>query len=241
MFRFFVFTIALSILLYMAFTMLIGCDQAKQVAKPVLTPITEVPVTPSYYPAEIGNIWVLELSDGEAWTTYTIEGPEIINGEEHILLKVKTEALSTSESQTDQYFLTVGTEAIHLHRIILEDDIATLSASFSTPVVFFPLQLELGDMWQIAERAEVTLEIGLSISGQRVTDLEVVAFEDVDTPVGTFQNCAKVRSELQISTGGLSLETTSYQWLAPNVGPVQYENSDGLLFRLTSSNLLNEK
>ena len=194
----------------------------------------------NYYPSDIGNMWVLDSIDGEEQTTYTVEGPEIIDGKEHILLKIINEELSTGETETDQYFLTVGTEAINLHRIILEDEIATLIASFSTPVTFFPLQLELGDTWQIAARAEAKLEdFGLTIPGQSITDLEVVAFEDVDTPVGTFQNCAKIEFDLQLSAGGFfTLESTTYQWFAPDIGPVQYENSDGVIFKLTSSNLL---
>ena len=48
----------------------------------------------NYYPADVGNMWVLESSDGEARSTYTLEGPEIINAEEHVLLKITTEELS---------------------------------------------------------------------------------------------------------------------------------------------------
>lgn len=193
----------------------------------------------NYYPANIGNMWVLESSDGEAQSTYTLEGPEIINGEEYILLKIKTEELSTGEFETDQYFLSVGSDAIKLHRIILEDAIATLTADFATPATFFPLQLVLGDKWQIATVADAKLEVGLTISGQSITNLEVIEVEDVVTPVGTFQNCAKVRLDLELSAGGfLSLDSTTYQWFAPDVGPVQYESSDGVIFSLISSNLL---
>ena len=103
----------------------------------------------NYYPADIGNMWVLESSDGIEQTTYSVEGPETINGEEYILLKISTEELSTGETETDQYFLTVDSDTIKLHRIILEDAIAVLTADFPTPVTFFPLQLGLGDKWQI--------------------------------------------------------------------------------------------
>lgn len=193
----------------------------------------------NYYPADIGNMWVLESSDGEARSTYTLEGPEIINGEEHILLQIRTEELSTGELDTDKYFLTVGSEAIKLHRTALEHPIANLTADLPTPVTFFPLHLVLGDKWQIAVAAEAKLEIGLTISGKSITDLEVVEFEDVVTPAGTFQNCAKVQIDLILTAGTfLKLESTTYQWFAPDIGPVQYQNSDGLIFRLTSSNLL---
>ena len=188
----------------------------------------------NYYPADIGNMWVLESSDGIEKTTYSLEGPEIIDGEEHILLKITTVEINTGESETDQYFLTVDTEVIKLHRIILEDAIATLTADFPTPVTFFPLQLVLGDKWQIVADAEAKLENGLTLSGKSITNFEVVGFEDVITPVRTFQHCAKVRLDLELTAAGglLSISSTTWQWFAPDVGPVQYENSDGVIFSL---------
>lgn len=195
----------------------------------------------NYYPADIGNMWVLESEDGEERSTYTLEGSETADGEERILLKIKTEEISTGEAETDHYFLTVDSDAIMLHRIILEDKVATLTANFPTPVTFFPLQLELSDTWQIVADAEAKLRIGDPIATESTTDFEVVGFEDVDTPAGTFQNCAKVQLDLQLMVGGfLDLGSTTYQWFAPNIGPVQYENSDGLIFKLTSFNLLTE-
>lgn len=192
----------------------------------------------NYYPADIGNTWVLESVDGEERSTYTLEASETADGEERVLLKIKTEELSTGEFETDQYFLTVGTEAIELHRTVLEDAVATLTADFPTPVTFFPLQLELGDKWQIPADAEVMLVGGLTIVGKSITNLEVVGFEEVVTPAGTFQDCAKVRLELTLTTPFLNLDSTTYQWFAADIGPVQYESSDSLIFGLVSSNLL---
>ena len=196
----------------------------------------------NYYPADVGNIWVLESVDGEERITYTLEGPETIDGEERILLKIRNEELSTGDAETDQHFLTVDSEAIKLHRSILEDAAATLHANFPTPVTFFPLQLEMGDKWQIAADAEAELVGGITIPGKSVTDFEVVGFEEVVTPAGTFHNCAKVQLDSRLTASGgflnLDIDLTTYQWLAPDVGPVQFENSDGLLFSLVSSNLL---
>ncbi|MDE0428091.1 MAG: dockerin type I domain-containing protein [Candidatus Poribacteria bacterium] len=194
-------------------------------------------IAQNYYPADIGNMWVLESSDGIEKTTYSLEGPEIINGEEYILLKISTREISTGETETDQYFLSVDSDAIKIHRIILEDAIAVLTADFPTPVTFFPLQLGLGDKWQIVADAEAKLEVGLTISGKSTTNFEVVGLEEVVTPAGTFQNCAKVRLDLKLTTAFLNLDSTTYQWFAPDVGPVQYENSDGIIFSLTDLNL----
>ncbi len=196
----------------------------------------------NYYPPDVGNIWVLESIDGEEQSTYTLEGPETVDGEARILLKIRNEEFSTGEVDTDTYFLTVGTEAIELHKTIFElkEPPALVTAEFPTPVTFFPLHLELGEKWQIAGDAEVKVEILPNpILGESITDFEVVGFEDVVTPAGTFQNCAKVQIDLNFTAGGfLNLDSNTHQWFAPDIGPVQYENSDGLLFGLVSSNLL---
>jgi len=196
----------------------------------------------NYYPADIGNMWVFDSVDGEEQTTYTLEGSQTADGEERILLKITTEELSTGESETDQYFLTVDSDAIKLHRIILEDAAATLHANFPTPATFFPLHLKLRDEWQIAADAEAELVGGITIPGESITDLEVVGFEEIVTPAGTFQNCAKVQLDLRLTARGgflnLDIGSTTYQWFAPDIGPIQYENSDGLIFKLVNSNLL---
>lgn len=197
----------------------------------------------NYYPADVGNTWVLENADVEERRTYSLEGPETINGTEVITLRIEIEELSTGELvDTDKYFLTVGTEAIKLHGTVFEEALigGTVTADFPTPATFFPLHLELSDKWQIVADAEVDAGF-LKIDGKSTTNLEVVAFEDLETPAGTFQNCAKVELALQFSAGGfVNIDSTTYQWLAPDVGPVQYQNSDGLLFKLVSSNLPTE-
>ena len=195
-------------------------------------------VAQNYYPAEVGNIWVLERSDGAERRTYSLEDPETVDGIELITLKIKIEDLNTGDVYTDEYFLSVGSEAIKLHRTVLQDaTVGAVTADFPTPATFFPLSLMLGDKWQI--EADAKLKIGpLPIDGKSTTNLEVVGFDDLETPAGTFQNCAKVELALTFSAGGfVNIDATTYQWLAPDIGPVQYENSEGLLFRLTSTNV----
>ena len=196
----------------------------------------------NYYPAEVGNIWVLEDSDVEERRTYSLEGPETIDGTEVITLKIETEELTTGDLDTDKYFLTVGSEDIKLHGTVQQEAAigGIVTADFPTPATFFPLHLELGDKWQIVADAKVKLNLGLEIGGKSTTNLEVVGFEDLETPAGTFHNCAKVELALQFSAGPLTLNSTTYQWLAPDVGPVQYQNSDSLLFKLVSTNLPTE-
>lgn len=197
----------------------------------------------NYYPADVGNTWVLENPSIEERRTYSLEGPETFQGTKVITLKIEIEELDTGDVvDTDKYFLTVGSEDIKLHGTILEEAAigGTVTADFPTPATFFPLHLELGDKWQIVADAEVKTGF-LKIGGKSTTNLEVVAFEDLETPAGTFQNCAKVELALVFSAGGfINIESTTYQWLAPDVGPVQYQNSDGLIFKLVSTNLPTE-
>ena len=47
----------------------------------------------NYYPAEVGNTWVLENADIEERRTYSLEGPETFEGTEVITLKIETEEL----------------------------------------------------------------------------------------------------------------------------------------------------
>ena len=196
----------------------------------------------NYYPAEVGNTWVLENADIEERRTYSLEGPETVNGTEVITLKIETEALDIGELvDTDKYFLTVGSEDIKLHGTVLEEAAigGIVTTDFSTPATFFPINLTVGDQWQIVADAKVKLSLGLEIGGKSTTNLEVVAFEDLETPAGTFQNCAKVALALEFSAGGfINVDSITYQWLAPDVGPVQYQNSDSLIFTLVNTNVL---
>ena len=197
----------------------------------------------NYYPAEVGNTWVLENADIEERRTYSLEGPETVNGTEVITLKIEIEELSTGEVvDTDKYFLTVGDATIKLHRTVLQEaGIGVVTADFPTPATFFPLHLLLGDKWKIVANAKIKLGV-LPINGKSTTNLKVVEFETLETPAGTFHNCAKVELALQFSAGGgvINIDSTTYQWLAPDVGPVQYQNSDGLLFKLVRTNLPTE-
>ena len=194
----------------------------------------------NYYPADVGNTWVLENADAEERRTYSLEGPETYEGTEVITLKIEIQELDTGDIvDTDKYFLTVGTEDIKLHGTVLEEAAigGTVTADFPTPATFFPLHLQLGDKWQIVADAEVDAGF-LKVGGKSTTNLEVIGFETLETPAGPFQNCAKVKLALTFSAGGfINVESTTYQWLAPDIGPVQYENSDKLIFKLVSTNL----
>ncbi len=195
----------------------------------------------NYYPTDIGNRWVFESVDGIEQSVYSVEGPETIAGEERILLYIRTEEVSVGVADTDTYFLSLGTDAVNLHRTVFElkEPAALVTANFPDGMLFFPFELHAGDAWQIEGDATAALtDLGLEIVGSSITDFEVVGFEDVTTPAGTFENCAKVRLFVVFDGGFLNLEAESHQWFAPDIGPVQFENSNDILFKLISSNVL---
>ena len=66
----------------------------------------------------------------------------------------------------------------------------------------------------------------------------MVAFEEVVTPAGTFENCAKLQISYKITTAIVTLRPVEHLWLAPDVGPVRFQNQDELDFDLVSYNLV---
>ena len=52
----------------------------------------------NYFPATVGNEWVLLSTDGAEQRTYSFEGPETIDGEEFILFNIAKETVGTAYS-----------------------------------------------------------------------------------------------------------------------------------------------
>ncbi len=190
----------------------------------------------NYYPTEIGNTWVLITTDGAERRTYTLEGPENIDGEELILLKIATETLGTETVDIDNYFVTAEAGALLLHQTATaEGTFGTAEATFDPPVVFFPAALPLAHKWEIVTETELKI-VGPVTS---TSTIEVVAIEDVETPSGIFENCVKLEIKRRVVTALAVLRSTSHQWLAPDVGPIKFEDVDqGVVFELENYNLV---
>ena len=195
--------------------------------------------TAEYYPTDVGNIWVLETEDKTERVTYTIEATEErFNGRDTFVLKRTAETLGADESTGEVYFVHLDQAGIQLHKIVAElgSVFGTATADFSPPVLFLPASLEFGDSWGITLETEVILTGPVSVSNV----YEVAAVEDVITPVGTFGNCLKVQLEARTTSRLGVSRSTSYQWLAPNVGIVRVETHQEIVFNLVSSNLLRD-
>ena len=188
----------------------------------------------NYYPATIGNTWILESDTGEDRRTYTLEGPETVDGKELTILKIETVGPDLDTPDIDRYFVSVGDEEIGLHKTILDEGtLGIITAVLEPAATFFRLRLEVGDTWLISAELKLAV-LGREIDLENATDVEVVAIETVETPAGTFEDCAKVKLQQRVTSTFLNLDSTSYQWLAPDVGPVKYLNSDGIDYNLVS-------
>ncbi len=190
----------------------------------------------NYYPTTLGNIWVMESEDKAERLTYTVEtSDESINGKDLALLKITTETLGTDSILTEKYFIDFDEEGIKLYKIVVElgTPFGIATALLYPPALFYPLTLELGDSWGLTADTEVNLAGPVTFtSTNRVVDVEKVV-----TPAGTFENCLKIRIDTKSTTTLGATHGTAYQWLAPNFGPVKFENTQDIVFELVSFNL----
>ena len=199
--------------------------------------ITTMVAAQNYYPTNIGNIWVMESEDKTERLTYTLEASEeSINGKELALLKITTETLGTDSIITEKFFVDFDEDGIKLHKFEVELGSAALGVAAGIlypPILFYPLSLELGDSWKFTTDLEVNLVGPITFTSVNT----VVVVEQVVTPAGTFENCLKIRLRTRTDAASIS-RSTAYQWLAPNFGPVKFENSQDIVYELVSSNLL---
>ena len=191
----------------------------------------------NYYPADIGNVWILENEDGTERITYAIgTTDEHFNGEQGRILRVTTAVLGTTAANTSTFFMQVDEEGLQVHRIVavFGDVFGEASMEFSPPATLFPAELELTKTWEMQGETEVTLVGNVTLSSVN----EVVAIEDVKIATRTFKNCVKIRMHTRTTAALGATRSTSYQWLAPNIGPVKFETSQDIVFELVKSNLL---
>lgn len=191
----------------------------------------------NYYPTDIGNVWILESEDGTERVTYAIgKTDERFNGEQGRILRITTTVLATTAANTSTFFMQVDEEGIKIHRIVTEfgDVFGEASMEFVPPATFFPAALELTKTWEIRGETEVPLVGNITLSSVN----EVVAIEDVETAVRTFKNCVKIQMHTRTIAALGATRSTSYQWLAPDIGPVKFKTNQDIVFELVKSNLL---
>ena len=193
----------------------------------------------NYYPLEVGNTWILESNDGAERLTYSITGPEVINGQELNTLNIVTSLTSDPTGEPtdhDKYFVTLNEEGILLHQTMTDEGAFGIAeATFDPPAIFFPTALPVGHQWEIV--TETVLQLVGPITS--TSTIEVVAMEDVETPAGVFQDCVKLNIKRKVVTALTVIRYEFNQWLAPDVGPIKFEDAlQGIVYELQSYNLV---
>ncbi len=178
----------------------------------------------NYYPLEVGNTWALESTDGAESLTYSITGPEVLDGQELKILNIISGLTSDPTGDPfdhDRYFVTLSDEGILLHQTITDEGAFGIAeATFDPPAIFFPTALPVGHQWEVVTETELDL-VGPVTS---TSTIEVVAIEDVETPGGIFQNCVKLDIKRNVNTAAIVVPYHFRQWLAPDVGPIKFQN-----------------
>ncbi|MCG9127677.1 spondin domain-containing protein [Candidatus Poribacteria bacterium] len=190
-----------------------------------------------YYPTVVGNTWVFLDADGSQERTYTIEEAE---GEADgiIILRIYTETLGTDTVDDDVYYISDDNGDLLLHRTHLDEGAFGIAAAIlDPPSLFFPADLPIGRTWDVKTITELDL-VGTANTTSTIT---VVDIEDIETPAGTFENCVKLEIFRKVVTAVTTLRLTSYQWLAPDVGPVKYVDDQEIVYELQSYTLFGEQ
>ncbi len=189
----------------------------------------------NYYPPDVGNTWVLTSTDGAEQRIYSVEEPDIDGVEGLVLLKIVTKLRSGDIVEIDNYYLVANEDGLHLHKLATDEGaFGIATATFSPPIDFFPSVLPIGRTWDIVLETELQI-VGTTNSTTNITVLDI---ETVKTPAGTFENCAKIELKRKSVTSALVVRGTSYTWLAPNLGPVKFQNEQDVVYELTEYNLV---
>ncbi len=191
----------------------------------------------NYFPPTVGNTWVLLSTDGTEQRTYSFEGPETIDGEEFIILNIAKETVGTDAIAFDKSWVTVAEDGeILLHQVAFDRGAFGIAeATWDPPVTNYPAALPLGQAWEIVTET-VLLLVGAATT---TSSIEVVAIEDVETPIGVFKDCVKIETNRKAVTALTVIREKEFLWLAPDVGPVKFfDDTTSIVYDLASYNLV---
>ena len=206
----------------------------------LLCAFTNITNAQTYYPTDIGNVWILESEDGAERITYVIgKTDERFDGKEGRILRITTAVLGTTTANMSTFSMQVDEEGIKLHRIITRfgDIFGEAHVEFSPPALFFPAALELEKTWEVNGETEINIVGPVTLSSVN----EVIAIEDVETSIGIFKDCVKIQVQTKTTAALGTSRSTTYQWLAPDIGPVKFQTDQDIVFELVSTSLIPTK
>ena len=187
----------------------------------------------TYYPDKVGNEWFFLSTDGIEERVLRIEGTD----EDQVRQLVdQTKEVNPPNEETaySRFVIRPEFDSVQILKAVFTFGLAgEIELPYDPPQVFLPIPIELGTRWTV--KGEVTLPLLGEIMAENTQ--EVVAVDKISIPAGTFDNCLQVKQTNVLASPVLRLERPGTMWLAPNLGPVKFVNSDDIVFELVRYNV----
>ena len=187
----------------------------------------------TYYPDEVGNEWVFLSTDGIEERILRIEA----TGEDQarqLVDQTKEVDPPNEETSYSRFIIRPEVDSVQILKAFFTFGLAgEIELPYDPPQVFLPIPIKLGLLWTV--KGEVKLPLLGEIMAENTQ--EVVAVDKISVPAGTFDNCLQVRQTNVLISPVLRLERPGTMWLAPNLGPVKFVNSDDIVFELARYNV----
>jgi len=187
----------------------------------------------TYYPDKVGNEWFFLSTDGIEERILRIE----TTGEDQARQLVdQTKEVDPPNEETgySRFIIRPEVDSVQILKAVFTFGLAgEIELPYDPPQVFLPIPIKLGSRWTV--KGEVKLPLLGEIMAENTQ--EVVAVDKISVPAGTFDNCLQVRQTNVLISPVLRLERPGTMWLAPNLGPVKFVNSDDIVFELTRYNV----
>ncbi|MDP6594910.1 MAG: hypothetical protein QGI86_03275 [Candidatus Poribacteria bacterium] len=187
----------------------------------------------TYYPDKVGNEWFFLSTDGIEERVLRIEGTD----EDQVRQLVdQTKEVNPPNEETaySRFVIRPEFDNVQILKAVFTFGLAgEIELPYDPPQVFLPIPIELGTRWTV--KGEVTLPLLGEIMAENTQ--EVVAVDKISIPAGTFDNCLQVKQTNVLASPVLRLERPGTMWLAPNLGPVKFVNSDDIVFELVRYNV----
>lgn len=172
-----------------------------------------------YYPNNVGNLWILESTDGTQQHRIEITDQIPFGNQDVNLLQRKT------RDGIDKFYIATepnGDVKLYwskVHNGLLGD----LFFEYESPQLFMPADLRTGRFWRI---------IGKTTGGINTQiNCTVIAKENVTVPAGTFHDCLKIQQDFLVKAF-VPINVQSFMWLAPNIGIVKERDTNRVIFEL---------
>ncbi len=179
-----------------------------------------------YYPLADGNYWMLRNTDPDDPKTRVIK-LESYGEEEGVYLLTRQ-----TNDEADTFLIKEAESGIELLESHVKTFFGDVDFKYDPPQTFFPKELFPGQMWTVSG----TTKLG-DLTINSISRATVEGAENVEVPAGFFKDCLRIKQDYYVNVLKIS---TSYMWLAPEVGIVKEKGSSDE-FHLVEYVILNKE